>query len=114
MNQLKIRDRATLLDITRSARLVLDFSQNLSQKSLAQDLKSQSAILHQLLVIGEATKRLSSDFREQNPQIPWRLIAGMRDVLIHAYDMVDLDEVWKTINKDIPELLNSVETILEE
>ena len=114
MNQLKIRDRATLLDITRSARLVLDFSQNLSQKSLTQDLKSQSAILHQLLVIGEATKRLSSDFREQNPQIPWRLIAGMRDVLIHAYDMVDLDEVWKTINKDIPELLNSVETILEE
>jgi uncharacterized protein with HEPN domain len=55
--------------------------------------KTQSAVLHQLLVIGEAVKRLSQDFRRDHPEIPFALIAGMRDKLIHEYDDVDLEEV---------------------
>ena len=51
------------------------------------------------------------DFCERNPQIPWTLIAGMRDHLIHADDLVDWDEVWKTSTKDIPDLLQKIEQI---
>ncbi|MCX5959714.1 MAG: DUF86 domain-containing protein [Cyanobacteria bacterium] len=55
----------------------------------------QDALLRCLEVMGEATKRLSADCRASHPEIPWRAMAGLRDVLIHAYDKVDLQEVWQ-------------------
>ena len=73
------------------------------------DIKTQSSVLHQLVIMGEAVKRLSADFRARNPQVPWALMAGMRDKLIHSYDIVDLEEVWQTANRDVPELLHWLE-----
>ena len=55
----------------------------------------QDALLRCLEVMGEATKRLSAGCRASHPEIPWRAMAGLRDVLIHAYDKVDLQEVWQ-------------------
>ncbi len=66
------------------------------------------------MVIGEAVKRLSSDFRNTHREIPWSLIAGMRDKLIHGYDIVDLDAVWKTVNDDVPKLLYFSEKLIPE
>jgi len=106
------RDDATLLDILRAARLVTEFKGKLAKQAFLRDIKTQSAILHQLLVIGEAVKRLSEDFRAQHPEIPWLRIAGMRDKLIHAYDAVDLDEVWKTVTKDIAPLISFLEPLV--
>jgi uncharacterized protein with HEPN domain len=54
----------------------------------------QDALIRCIAVLGEAVKRLSPELREQNSDLPWRGMAGMRDLLIHAYDRVDLDEVW--------------------
>jgi uncharacterized protein with HEPN domain len=99
------RDDATLLDILRAARLAVAFIGDLDKPAFLHDLKTQSAVLHQLLVLGEAVKRLSEGFRTSHPTIPWRMIAGMRDQLIHAYDAVDLDEIWKTVSIDIPNLI---------
>ncbi|MDP9143178.1 MAG: DUF86 domain-containing protein [Actinomycetota bacterium] len=76
------------------------------------DLKTQSTVLHQVTVIGEAVKRLSQAFRDRHPILPWSLMAGMRDQLIHAYDTVDLDEVWKTATRDVPEVLITLEPLL--
>lgn len=87
------RDETTLLDIARAAHLVTDFKKGMDKETFLKDIKTQSAILHQLMVIGEAVKRLSQDFRTHYPEIPWELMAGMRDKLIHGYDIVDLDEV---------------------
>ncbi len=106
------RDDATLLDILKAARLVTEFKGKLAKQAFLRDIKTQSAILHQLLVIGEAVKRLSEDFRAQHPEIPWLRIAGMRDKLIHAYDAVDLDEVWKTVTKDIAPLISFLEPLV--
>jgi uncharacterized protein with HEPN domain len=108
------RDDATLLDILKAARLAVGFKGKLSKKAFLRDVKTQSAILHQLLVIGEAVKRLSDAFRLQHPQIPWIRIAGMRDKLIHQYDAVDLDEVWKTITKDIAPLISFLEQLVPQ
>ena len=106
------RDAATLLDIARAARLIANFRQGMDKAAFLDDLKTQSAILHQLLVIGEAVKRLSLEFRAEHPAIPWAPMAGMRDALIHGYDDVDLDEVWKTAGADIPALLAALEPLL--
>ena len=108
------RDDATLLDILKAARLVVEFKGKLAKKAFLRDAKTQSAILHQLLVIGEAVKRLSEDFRAGHPEIPWLRIAGMRDKLIHAYDAVDLDEVWKTITKDIAPLISFLDPLVPQ
>jgi uncharacterized protein with HEPN domain len=69
-------------------------------------------VLHQLLVIGEATKRLSRDFRASHPGIPWTQMSGMRDHLIHGYDDVDLSEVWSTATVDVPKLLAEIEPLV--
>lgn len=106
------RDTAVLLDIVRAAQLILNFKDGMNKSAFDADLKTQSAILHQLMVIGEATKRLSQPFRDNHPNIPWTLAAGMRDRLIHGYDTVDLDEVWHTVTVDIPALLAKVEPLI--
>ena len=83
-----------------------------SEAAFAVDSKTQSAVLYQVAVIGEATKRLSRSYRVAHPQVPWREMAGMRDVLIHDYDSVDAGEVWRVTQRDIPVLLSLIEPLL--
>jgi uncharacterized protein with HEPN domain len=78
------RDKATLLDISNAARLVQSFVPGMTKETFLVDLKTQSAVLHQLMIIGltiigEAVKRLSQTFRDRYPILPWSLMAGMRD-----------------------------------
>ena len=108
----KNRDIASIIDIFQAGQKIISFAQNLSQESLVSDEMRLSAILYQILIIGEATKRLSSEFRQENPHISWKEIAGIRDKLIHNYDNVKLDVVWDVISKEIPELLKKIQLLL--
>jgi uncharacterized protein with HEPN domain len=107
------RDLASLLDIERAARLVGEFVAGMDQAAFEADDKTRSAVLHQLTVIGEAVKRLSPEFRTTHPILPWRLIAGMRDRLIHGYDSVNLAEVWQTLQRDLPEMRAAIVLLLD-
>ena len=82
------RDDAHLLDILRSARLAIEFKGSADKAEFLSDAKTQSAVLHQLLIIGEAVKRMSPEFRAAHPEVPWKAIAGTRDKLIHFYEGV--------------------------
>lgn len=64
-----------------------------------------SAISFQISILGEAVKRLSGEFQSHHPEIAWRKIAGMRDRLIHGYDDIDIEELWNTALRDVPNLL---------
>lgn len=107
-----LRDNESLIDIERAARRVLRYTDNISRVDLEVNDEKLSAILYQIAVIGEATKRLSQDFRQQHPEIPWREIAGMRDMLIHKYDQVDSDVIWDVVQSKLPELLTLLEPLL--
>ena len=72
--------------------------------SFSDDFITQDAVVRQLEIIGEATKRISKKFRMANPHVPWDDMAGMRDILIHDYIDVDMDIVWKTASESIPDL----------
>lgn len=102
-------DLATLADIVRADRLAQQFVAGFTCERFLNDEKTQAAVLHEITVIGEAVKRLSDDTRTAFPAIPWRLIAGMRDRLIHHYDSVDLEQVWKTVTSDIPDLIQQLD-----
>jgi uncharacterized protein with HEPN domain len=106
------RDQATLADIVRAARLTGVFTVGFDRKRFLGDQKTQAAVLHEITIVGEGVKRLSDGFRSAHPEIPWRLIAGMRDRLIHQYDTVDLEEVWKTVTTDIPVLIQDLEALV--
>jgi uncharacterized protein with HEPN domain len=102
-------DDASVLDIVLAARNVLAFTAQTDRADFLDDVKTQSAVLYQFAVIGEAVKRLSPEFRARYPDVPWRRIAGMRDRLIHGYDAVDLQTVWDAIEQDVPALLARLE-----
>jgi uncharacterized protein with HEPN domain len=108
------RDDAHVLDILKAARLAIEFKGSADKAAFLADAKTQSAVLHQLLVIGEAVKRLSPEFRAAHSEVPWRLIAGARDKLIHFYAGVDLEEVWKMVTSDLPELIRLIEPLAPE
>ena len=74
----------------------------------------QDAVIRQLEIVGEATKRLSEESRNQYPAVPWRRIAGLRDVLIHDYMGIDLEAVWEVTQQRIPELEGQIQGILRK
>ena len=74
----------------------------------------QDAVIRQLEIIGEATKRLSKQFCLRHSDVPWRRIAGLRDVLIHDYMGVDISAVWEITQKNLPPLRLQIESILRE
>jgi uncharacterized protein with HEPN domain len=108
------RDQASLVDILEAARLAVSFIEGVDKAVFDENVMIQSAVIRQIEVVGEATKRLSEQLREGNPHIPWRNMAGMRDILIHAYDHVDPDEVWNAVQLSIPGLIRQLEKLLPE
>jgi uncharacterized protein with HEPN domain len=106
------RNQEALVDIVEAIKLIVQYVEGVDQDSLIANIEKQDAILRRLTIIGEATKRLSKDFRAQHPGIPWKEIAGMRDVITHDYDEVDLDEVWTVIQENLPQLLKFIEPLI--
>jgi uncharacterized protein with HEPN domain len=105
-------DVTTLRDIADAARLTRRFIADVTPENFLSDDLRKSAVIHQILVIGEAVKRLSPDLRAAHPGIPWADMAGFRDKLIHAYDMVDLDIVVEAAYHELPALLAQIEPLV--
>lgn len=105
------RDDAHVLDILEAARRAEAFVEGMSDTAFLDDIKTQSAVFHQLTVLGEATRRVSQEFRDAHPGVPWKDMAGLRSRIVHDYDEIDLDEVWNILRKDLPALIPQLETI---
>ncbi|GAB4480472.1 MAG: DUF86 domain-containing protein [Anaerolineales bacterium] len=93
---------------------IAEYIQGVSEEQFWQTPLLQDGVIRQLEIIGEATKRLSRDLRQQYSEIPWQDVAGMRDKLIHDYLGVDVQTVWLTAKEDVPELQAQIRTILSD
>lgn len=90
------------------------FVKNMTFKKFAHSQIAQSATIYQIAMIGEAARHFSAEFQSAHSQIPWAQIVGMRNKLIHDYLGVDLGEVWRVTQEDLPQLKKQIKQILRD
>ena len=106
-----MNDRKKLHDILDAITAVEAYSVSSYDKFLA-DTKTQDAILYNLIIIGEAANQISDEFQEQYPNIPWSAMIGTRNIIVHDYDQVKLQIVWKILQRDLERLKTEVTKVL--
>lgn len=106
------KDNAYLDDILQAAKAIQRFTARVSLQGFVSNEEKYEAVNRKFQIIGEAARRLSPEGRNALPEIPWKLITAMRNILVHDYDDVDLDVVWDTAQKNIPPLIERVEAYL--
>ena len=102
-----------LEDILRAIEAIKDFIKGMSFNDFEADDKTSSAVIRKLEIIGEATKKIPTQIRDKYPNVPWKTMARLRDVLIHGYFGVDLNIVWDAIKKDLPLIEEKVRDIVK-
>lgn len=101
-----------LQDIEESCIRITDYTAGLSRNEVFTDKMRFDGILHNFHIIGEAVKKLPNNLREKHADIPWAEIAGMRDLIAHAYFALDLEILWQGIRADVPVLLKRVQEMI--
>jgi uncharacterized protein with HEPN domain len=106
------RDETYLLDILIAAKKALKFVEGLDRNGFEENEIIQNAVMRPLEIIGEASARVSKEFRKKHSDIPWAEMVGMRNRLIHEYFRIDFSAVWDTIHKDLPKLIELIEPLV--
>lgn len=106
------RNLAFVWDMLQAAREVSDMNRGVSKDVFLVDTMLCRATERSLEIIGEAARRVSSEFMQAAPEIPWRRIIGQRNILAHEYGNIDYELLAETVNRDIPELIARLEALL--
>src|SRR4030065_2099759 len=103
--------RVYIQDILESIEAIEGYVQSKTEEQFYGNRQVQDAVLRRLEIIGEAVKNIDEEFRNRYPEIPWKKIAGLRDVLIHEYFGVNMKRVWRVIKIDLPDLKSMISRI---
>jgi len=106
------RDKILLQKILDEANIIAKLVEGFDCDSFVADEKTKRATCMTLINIGELVKLLSSETRQQNPDVPWRSIAGLRDVAVHGYMTLRMEDIWETVSVSLPTLKAQIDTIL--
>ena len=107
------RDKITLQKILNAIDEAIEVLSDTSKEEFLENKTLKLAMGMSIIRVGELVKTLTSEFRKKNSQVPWRDITGFRDVAAHKYEIIDMAEVYDTIQEDFPELKLQIEKILE-
>ena len=105
--------RLALTHMLNHAREAIQLAESTSRKRLDQDRTTNLALMRLLEIVGEAATRVPEEVRAQIPDVPWAEIVALRNRLIHGYDEINLDIVWRILTDDLPHLALDLETALE-
>ena len=106
------RDETYLLDILIAAKKALKFVQGMDRDAFEDNEVVQYAVMRPLENIGEASARVSKEFRKAHSEIPGREMVGLRNRLVHEYVRIDYEAIWATIQKDLPKLIEIIEPLV--
>jgi uncharacterized protein with HEPN domain len=106
--------RAYLEDILEAAGAAREFVAGMGKDELTKDRRTRDAVVRNLEIIGEAAKKLPAQMRPDHPEVEWKKIAGLRDILVHDYFGIDMDIVWDIVQNKLPVLVEQVQRILDE
>src|SRR4051812_31103518 len=101
-------------DIRTACEKVAKFTAGLDREAFFGDDRTDHAVVHCLLIVGEAAKRIPDDVRQRGPAVEWKKIAGMRDGLVHASFAIHEEILWDAIETQVPELLRTLRTFKDE
>lgn len=85
-----------------------------TRSDLDSDRQLNLSLVRLVEVVGEAATRLPEGFRARYPRVPWRAMVGMRNRLIHGYDVIDVDRLWEVVRKDLPRLIRELDAIVDD
>lgn len=102
-----------LTHILESAEIIQEYIHGVTKRQFLASREKRDAVVRRFEIIGEATKHLDKEIRDHNKAIPWKKIAGMRDVLIHEYFAIDMEFVWKTAKYDLPTFIKQIKKLLK-
>ncbi|MCK4357384.1 MAG: DUF86 domain-containing protein [Candidatus Cloacimonetes bacterium] len=108
------KDRLYLEDIIASIEAIKIYTKDINYKEFVKDRKTYSATIRELEIVGEAVSNISENIKNKAPEIHWRDIKDLRNLLIHEYFGVDLEILWDIVNNDIPIIHKAIKTILSD
>jgi uncharacterized protein with HEPN domain len=106
------RDQAYLIDILKAAELALAYVEGVSEEKFINDTQLQDSVIRRIEILGEAARRISPQTHMAYPNIPWSEMIGMRNLMIHDYDDVDIHIVWQTVQQDLPRLIAEIKALV--
>ena len=107
-----LRDESSIRDILEAADRISTYIDGLTHDTFVSNLMARAAVVREMEIMGEETKRLSSEYRDGHPEVPWKQLSRLRDLYIHAYDRIDYDRVWHGAKRLMPKVADIIRPLI--